>query len=149
MMENKMLELHVEHNFSVPVTRLYQAWITTEDLKQWWKPSDNELQKVEQQVENGGTIRYEFVGKDKQPSLVITGKYQEVKENEKLTYSWNWDVSADGVQKSDHKLTIEFLSEGNGSKIKVTQDNFKNDESITPHKEGWVKALDSLNQFLG
>lgn len=147
-MENKTLELKVEHSFSVPVERLYQAWITEDDLKQWWKPADNQLKKAAQEVKEGGDISYEFVGKDDQLSLVITGKYKEVKENEKLVYSWNWDVSAEGVQKSDHELTIEFLADGDQSKIKVTQDNFKDDESITPHKEGWIKALDSLDQYL-
>lgn len=148
-METKTLELNAEHNFNVSAEKLYKAWITTEDLKQWWKPSGNELANVEQEVKEGGNIKYEFVGKDGQPSLLITGKYSEVKENEKLVYSWNWDVLADGVHKSDHKLVIEFLADGDNSKIKVTQDNFKDNESITPHQEGWVKALDSLGQYLG
>ncbi|RYE29185.1 MAG: hypothetical protein EOP42_14975 [Sphingobacteriaceae bacterium] len=148
-MQTETLELNVEHNFNVPVAKLYSAWISEEDLKQWWKPSGNELVNVDQEVKEGGNIKYEFVGKDEQPSLLITGKYSEVKENEKLVYSWNWDVSTDGVQKSDHKLTIAFLADGDNSKIQVTQDNFKDSESITPHQEGWEKALDSLGQYLG
>lgn len=143
-----MLKIELEHDFAVPVTRLYQAWITTEDLKQWWKPSENKLVKVEQQVQEGGDIRYEFEGQNGQTSLIITGKYSEVKPDEKLVYSWNWDVSADGVSKSDHHLNISFLANGDQSKIKVEQDNFENEESITPHKEGWVKALDALDNFL-
>lgn len=143
-----MLKIELEHDFAVPVTRLYQAWITTEDLKQWWKPSENTLVKVEQQVQEGGDIRYEFEGQNGQTSLIITGKYSEVKPDEKLVYSWNWDVSADGVGKSDHQLNISFLANGDQSKIKVEQDNFENEESITPHKEGWVKALDALDNFL-
>lgn len=143
-----MLKIELEHDFAVPVARLYQAWITTEDLKQWWKPSENKLVKVDQQVQEGGDIRYGFEGQNGQTSLIITGKYSEVKPDEKLVYSWNWDVSADGVSKSDHQLNISFLANGDQSKIKVEQDNFENEESVTPHKEGWVKALDALDNFL-
>ncbi|MGI4727796.1 MAG: SRPBCC family protein [Janthinobacterium lividum] len=143
-----MLKIELEHNFAVPVERLYAAWITTDDLKHWWKPSENTLVKVEQQVQDGGDIRYEFEGQNGKISLIITGKYSQVKPNEKLVYSWNWDVSADGVSKSDHQLNISFLADGEQSRIKVEQDNFANEESVTPHKEGWVKALDALENFL-
>ncbi len=143
-----MLKIELEHDFAVPAERLYQAWITTDDLKQWWKPSENKLVKVAQQVQEGGDIRYEFEGQNGQTSFIITGKYSEVTPNEKLVYSWNWDVSAEGVSKSDHQLKISFLADGEKSRIKVEQDNFENEESITPHKEGWVKALDALDNFL-
>lgn len=148
MMENNTLKIALEHDFAVPVDRLYEAWISEDDLKMWWKPSENELEKVVQQVQEGGDIRYEFKGPTGKINLIITGKYKEVKPNEKLVYSWNWDVSAEGIGKSDHELTIEFLKLGDNSKIKVTQDNFKDDESVNPHREGWIKALDALDSFL-
>lgn len=143
-----MLKLTLEHQFAVPVERLYQSWITTDDLKQWWKPSENKLVKVAQQVQNGGDIRYEFEGQNGHLSLIITGRYSEVKPNEKLVYSWNWDVSADGTSKSDHQLKIDFIADGENSKIMVEQDNFASEESVTPHREGWIKALDALDDYL-
>ncbi|RYY07928.1 MAG: SRPBCC domain-containing protein [Sphingobacteriaceae bacterium] len=147
-MEDKALTIALEHDFSVPAERLYEAWIKEDDLKNWWHPSENKLVNVAQTVEEGGDIRYEFEGQNGKSSLIITGKYKEVKPNEKLVYSWNWDVSAEGVEKSNHELIIEFVANGDQSKIKVAQDNFENDESITPHKEGWVKALAALDEYL-
>lgn len=147
-MENTALKVNAEKDFTVPVERLYQAWITAEDLKQWWKPADNTLTDVEQEVKENGQIKYQFEGKNNETQLVITGEYKEVKENEKLVYTWNWDVKEEALKKSDHLLTIEFIAEGDKSKIKVTQENFQEDESITPHQEGWEKSLNDLQQYL-
>ncbi len=147
-MENNETKLGAEKEFSVPVEKLYQTWITPEDLKQWWRPSESHLTTVELDVREGGRFTYVFEAKDGQKALTITGEYKEVKPNEKLVYTWNWDVASDNVAKSNHQLTIEFSAAGEGSKISVTQDNYKNDESVTPHEEGWEKALNDLNDYL-
>jgi uncharacterized protein YndB with AHSA1/START domain len=147
-MENTATTLTAEKDFAVPVIELYKAWITPEDLKQWWRPSDNQLVKAELDVKEGGQFKYEFEGKDGQTSLVITGEYQEVSENERLVYSWNWSVPANVVKPSEHALTILFIGEGDGSRIKITQENFLHDESINPHQEGWEKALNDLHDYL-
>jgi uncharacterized protein YndB with AHSA1/START domain len=147
-METTALKLEAEKDFKVPVQELYKAWVTPEDLKQWWKPSENHLTTVELDIKQGGKLKYEFAGKEDKATLVITGEYKEVKENEKLVYSWNWDVPADVIKPSEHVLSINFISEGDGSKIHVVQENFENEESITPHKEGWEKALNDLQTYL-
>jgi uncharacterized protein YndB with AHSA1/START domain len=147
-MESSALRLGAEKDFAVPVEQLYKAWITPEDLKQWWHPSDHHLKTVELDVKEGGQFKYEFEGKEGQTALTITGEYHEVKENEKLAYSWNWSISANEVKDSEHELTILFVADGDGSKIKVTQENFENEESINPHQEGWEKALSDLQAYL-
>ena len=90
----------------------------------------------------------EFEAKDGQKAVEITGEYKEVKPNEKLVYSWNWDVASKHIEKSDHQLTIKFEAAGSGSKINVTQENYQGDESVTPHAEGWEKALNDLHEYL-
>jgi uncharacterized protein YndB with AHSA1/START domain len=147
-MESNALRLSAEKDFTVPVEHLYKAWTTPEDLKQWWKPSGNQLKTVELDIQEGGKFKYEFEGKDSQITLLITGEYQEVKENEKLAYSWNWSVPANVVEPSEHELIILFFTDGEGSKIKVTQENFQDEESINPHQEGWEKALNDLQEYL-
>ena len=147
-MENTVMRLGAEKDFEVPVIELYKAWVTPEDLKQWWHPSDNKLVTAELDVKEGGQFKYEFEGKDGQTSLVITGEYQEVTVNERLTYSWNWSIPANVVKPSEHELTILFVANGEGSKIKITQENFLDDESINPHQEGWENALNDLHAYL-
>ena len=147
-MENTALRLGAEKEFNVTVEELYKAWTTPDALKEWWQPSGSKLKIVELDVKEGGAFKYEFEGKDGKTSLVITGNYQEVKENEKLAYSWNWNVPESEVKEAEHALTVLFVANGEGSQIKVTQENFENEESINPHKEGWEKALNDLHNFL-
>lgn len=140
--------MSAEKDFSVPVEQLYKAWITPEDLKQWWHPSDNKLKTVELDIREGGALKYEFEGPDGNISVVITGEYKEAKPNEKLVYTWNWQVTGSSLKQSDHQLSITFQPAGQGSKISVVQENLQSDESITPHREGWEKALDDLFSYL-
>jgi uncharacterized protein YndB with AHSA1/START domain len=147
-METQGTKVGAEKEFSVPVEKLYQAWITPEDLKQWWKPSENQLTEVELNNQEGGRIKYVFETKDGQPAITITGEYKEVKPNERLVYTWNWDLASENTKKSDHQLTIEFSSAGEGSKLSVTQENFQDGEAIEPHEQGWQKALEDLSNYL-
>jgi len=147
-MQTQETKVSAEKEFPVPVEKLYQAWTTPDDLKQWWKPSENKLKTVELDVREGGKFKYEFEAREGETAVIITGDYKEVKPNEKLVYSWNWDVPSDHIKKSDHQLTIAFQSSGEGSKISITQENYENDESITPHEEGWEKALNDLREYL-
>lgn len=147
-MENQETKIGAEKEFSVPTEQLYKAWITPEDLKQWWQPSENHLKTVELDVREGGSFRYEFETKEGQPAVVITGDYKEVKPNERLVYTWNWDVPNGDAKKSDHQLTIEFQSTGSGSKLSVTQENFQEQEAVNSHQQGWDKSLNDLHDYL-
>lgn len=141
---NKELKVEAQKNFSVSVDELYEAWTNPEQLKKWWKPMGNTLKDVVNDIRQGGSVKYVFNG-DK---LIISGEYLEVREKEKLVYTWNWELPEDAVRNAQYKLSVSFSSTGNGSKIHVIQDNFENEETMMPHQEGWEKGLTELEQFL-
>jgi len=140
----KALMVQIAKSFPVTAEQLYTAWTNPEQLKQWWKPMGNSLKEVINDVKEGGTVRYIF----NDNKLVISGQYLEVKPNERLVYTWNWELPADAVRNADYKLTINFVPKDNGSEINVLQENFENEESMLPHQEGWEKGLDNLENFL-
>lgn len=140
----KALIVQTAKNFPVAADQLYKAWTDPEQLKQWWKPMGNTLKEVINDLKQGGTVQYIFEG-DK---LVISGEYLEVKENEKLVYTWKWELPSDTVRNADYKLTIHFVNKDNGSEIDVLQENFETEESMLPHREGWEKGLNDLEKFL-
>lgn len=148
-MENKDFHLQAEKTFPVSVDELYDGWVNPEKLKQWWKPAGNQLREVEIDLTQGGQFRYVFETKDGQEDLKITGDYKEVEPKKRLVYSWNWELPhTQAVSNNEFQLTIEFSNDQDNSKIKVTQENFKDQESIHPHQEGWNKALNDLHNFL-
>lgn len=141
---NKEIKVEAGKSFSVGPDELYNAWTNPEQLKQWWKPMGNSLKEVINDLKEGGTVRYIF-DNDK---LVISGEYMEVKQKEKLVYTWNWELPQDAVRNAPYKLTVNFTGKDNGSEIKVLQENFQDEESMLPHREGWEKALSALEHFL-
>ena len=148
-MENKKAPVvSASKDFNVPADRLYKAWVTPEEQKQWWHPMGNELQEVTNELKEGGQIRYVFKNSQQEHPFEITGQYEEVKEGEKLVYSWNWEVPEQTLENSKYKLSVVFSKQGDGSRLEVQQENFADEESIHPHKEGWEKALNDLQQYL-
>jgi uncharacterized protein YndB with AHSA1/START domain len=147
-MENKDIQLNVDKDFPVPVERLYQAWTDPEALKQWWHPMGNQMQQARTKPEVGSPVEYVFANEQGEHSFTINGTYKEVEEGKKLVYTWNWQVPDATVGHSEFLLTVVFSPAGSGSRIAVTQENFKDEESVQPHHEGWEKGLNDLHRFL-
>lgn len=148
METNNAIKLEVTKDFPVPAARLYQAWITLEELKQWWHPMGNNLQQASTKPEQGGAIEYVFANEHGAHSFTIKGVYKEVEEGARLVYTWNWELPVAAVGNSEFILTVVFSSNEAGSRLAVTQENFTAEEAVQPHREGWEKALDELHGFL-
>ncbi len=138
--------LEVSKDFPVSVEHLYNAWISPKALKQWWKPMEKKLTDVQNEVKKGGSIKY--TANDSEPSLVITGEYEEVKEKEKLVYTWDFNFSEDAFEESPFRLTINFQENGDKSRLEVKQENLKDNEAVQVHKKGWEKQLENLKKYL-
>lgn len=142
-------KIEVSKDFEAPVEQLYKAWIEEEALKAWWHPMNNDLVAVTNELEEGGAIKYVFQNKDGQHAFTINGVYKEVQPVQKLVYTWNWEVASDNIGSSNYLLHISFEDAGNGrSKLQIVQDDFKEDEAVQPHQQGWEEALNSLEQHL-
>ena len=135
--------VQVNKRFPVSKDELYRAWTDEEQLKQWWKPMNKQLTKVENDIREGGKVAYHF-----ENDLVIEGEYKEVAEGEKLVYSWNWQVPEDSMHKGEYLLTVQFTDSGNESALDITQENFRSQHAIKPHEEGWEEALEALKHHL-
>lgn len=146
MKSTKEPVLEITKDFPVSVEKLYKAWISPTALKQWWKPMEKKLTDVQNDVKKGGSIKY--TANDSEPSLIITGEYEEVKEREKLVYTWDFNFSEDAFEESPFRLTINFQKNGEKSRLEVRQENLKDDEAIQVHRKGWDKQLENLKKYL-
>ncbi len=137
------LKLEISKHFTETKEKLFAAWTEGDQLKKWWKPMNNSIVEVSNDLKQGGVVKYVF-----ESGLIISGNYEEVLENKKLVYSWNWNFPKDEVKNADYKLSVTFTEEGKSSNINVVQTSFENEESILPHKEGWEKGLNDLAEYL-
>ncbi len=135
--------VQVSKDFPVSKEALYKAWTEEQQLKEWWKPMNKQLQKVENDIREGGRVAYHF-----DENLQIKGEYKEVAEGDKLVYSWNWELPEDSVHRGEYLLTVAFSGDGDKSTLDITQENFQHEHSIKPHTAGWEEALEHLHRYL-
>ena len=148
-MENATgVSLEIEKTFGVPVERLYQAWTTEDDLRQWWRPMENTLKQMTNELQEGGRVSYEFENSEQQHAFTIHGNYKKVEEVNRLVYTWNWELPTQAVKESEHLLTVLFEASGNESRLHIRQDQIADEESVHPHRDGWENALESLKAYL-
>ena len=148
MESSSAIRLNVAKDFEVSQERLFEAWTREEDLKEWWHPLGHQLEKVTNDLREGGKVSYEFSTTEGGPALRIEGTYKEVKGKEKLVYTWNWKMGEQGVGNAEYLLEVRILPRDSGSRLEVVQENFSDEEAVQPHKEGWEKALQDLKSYL-
>ncbi len=143
-MSNHQSKLEVSQEFQCSKDILFKAWNEPDQLKQWWKPLGKQLLEVTNDLTEGGNIRYVFDDN----SLTIDGKYEKVVDQELLEYTWNWHLTTDNIEDAEYRLSVRFEGDDQNTTLSVTQEGFKNEESIHPHEQGWKNALQQLNDFL-
>lgn len=143
MNSTQTFEVAIERNFNATKERLFEAWTKPEELKQWWHPLGRKLKDVENDVRPGGMVTYLF-----EDGLKVSGEYSEAVPAEKLVYTWNWELPEEPVENGKYLLRISFEGQGEKSTLKVKQENFTDEQSIQPHREGWDHALDNLEDYL-
>jgi uncharacterized protein YndB with AHSA1/START domain len=148
MESSTAIRLYVQKDFSVSRDRLFDAWTKEEELKKWWHPMGNQLERVVNELKDGGQVRYEFTNSEGGHPVTVEGVYKEVQNKEKLVYTWNWSLTDDTIRNAEFLLHIEFLEQEQGSRLQVAQENFSDEESMQPHREGWDKALQELKNYL-
>src|SRR5688500_13204282 len=116
-MNETITELKASKIFDASADQLYKAWTTPEELKQWWQPMGNKLKEANLDIKEGGSYKYLFVNDKGENAFEITGQYNEVKEGEKLVYSWNWKTHSELIENNEYDLTISFIYGGSGSRI--------------------------------
>ena len=135
--------IEIERQFDVDVETLFKAWTQAEQLKQWWHPMGNTITDVKNELKENGAVEYYFGDE----GCEITGTYSEVVPNEKLVYTWVWNMN-DESSESGYTLKIGFSAVGEGSKLHVVQEGFSGPDFLKPHEDGWEKGLEDLAAYL-
>ncbi|MBC7390469.1 MAG: SRPBCC domain-containing protein [Opitutaceae bacterium] len=147
-MENKnenILEISKELNVSRE--ELFKAWTETEQLKKWWRPENLQLESVENDINPQGKVKYIFKtteGKD----LTVEGEYKEAIKNERLVYTWNWEIPEASTEDGHFTLTILFKENNGKSILDVKQEPFSTHESVAIHQKAWETSLQELAAYL-
>ena len=144
-LEIELNHVTIRRSFAVPVERVYRAWTDPKRMAHWFKPNERWLSsEVEMDLRVGGAIQIVMVHSDGD-RVVIQGKFLEVVENERLSFSWNSNFEPDGT--GDSRVTVEFVSTDIGTNFSLTHDRVVREEEIASFTSGWEGAVVNLASY--
>ena len=120
--------------------KVFEAWTKPESLEKWFLPMSIASVKVKNDFRVGGSYQIDMVSGEGEV-YVHTGEYKEIKENEKLVFTWN----SDWVKNS--QITLEFKDAGENTEIILTHEMLPTDETREEHRQGWSSIFDKLGKI--
>ena len=137
MNTNKKTEITVSITVNAPIQKVWQFWTLPEHIKQWnFASNDWHAPKAENDLRAGGKFLSRMEAKDGSFGFDFWGVYDEVKENELITYTMG-----DG-----RKAKISFINEGNAAKVIETFEA-ENENSIELQQYGWQAILNNFKKY--
>jgi uncharacterized protein YndB with AHSA1/START domain len=134
--------LVLSRSFDAPVEKVFAAWTNPEIANKWMAPGEM-IAEVDMDARVGG--RYRIQMKEPDGNMHITGgEYTEVVENERLTYTWQWEGSDE-----ETLVTVDFHgSESDQTNITVTHSRFSTAALRDDHEQGWTSCIAQLEALL-
>ncbi|MGF1475660.1 MAG: SRPBCC domain-containing protein [Geminicoccaceae bacterium] len=136
--------LTIERYFDTPPSQLFQAWVDPARHRLWMGPKG--VQVVEQKLDPrpGGVFDVMMENAEGQRHHV-RGEYKEVVSGKRLVFTFAW--VHDGERGHETVVKVDFQAEGDGTKLRLTQELFETEESRDHHNEGWSGSLDRLEEL--
>jgi uncharacterized protein YndB with AHSA1/START domain len=136
--------LRIRRTFDAPREKLFQAWIDPEKMTEWFCHAKPNLigKLLVMDVRSGG--QYGFDVSDASGKVFkVRGEYLEIKEPEKLVFTWFWETEP---AYGNTVVTLEFVDLGNKSELILAHEQFANSDARDKHNIGWAFCLDSLQR---
>lgn len=135
------MKLRLERLIRADRERAFAAWTEPEQIERWSAPEGLSIAEGELDLRVGGRWRAVMVAPDGARHEAF-GRYLEVTPPERLVYTHAWRRE-DG-DSPETTVTVEFLAEGDATRVVLTQEGFATPQSRDGHREGWSSTLDNL-----
>jgi len=142
--QQRTVALQIRRTFQAARDRVFRAWTTPEEIKQWKAPGDRTTPLVEVDLRVGGTYRIHMRSPDG-AEVRLVGVYREVDPPKKLVYTWRWETSP---EMGETLVTVEFLERGPATEVVLRHELFGTEDTREKHEYGWRGSLDKLAEIL-
>jgi uncharacterized protein YndB with AHSA1/START domain len=137
-----MVTLIVRKTIRATAERLFAAWTTAEQLKEWWGPQGVKCVAAEVDLRKGGRYR---IGNQLPDGKIlwISGEFEVIEAPRKLVYTWRIEPDTTSVE----RVTVQFETQGENTEVIVTHERIASEEVRDMHQQGWVGCLAGLERF--
>ena len=136
------LVLEIDRTFDAPRALVFRLWSAPEHISRWWGPRGYYLSHCEMEFREGGKWRFCMMPESGKGHW-IHGEYREIRSPERLSFTYTND--ADG---HDMLVEMDFLEEGQKTRLKFRQAVFMNVRERDGHNGGWSEALEIFERYL-
>ena len=134
--------LQVKRFVKSPPERVFTAWTTPAQIKQWFGPATCQVLDAEVDLRVGGKYRFR-VFNEGMGEMAVRGEYREVSEPTKLVFTWQWEDDPDW-EKVTSVVTVELVAKDGGTEVRITHNGLPSAEHAGRHEHGWNGCLDKL-----
>ncbi|MBI1201970.1 MAG: ATPase [Rhodopseudomonas sp.] len=129
--------ISVETTVSAPVERVWAAYTTPDDIKQWNAASDDwHTTSASVDLREGGAFSSRMEAKDGSMGFDFAGTYTKVEVCKLIEYKFG-----------DRHARVEFSPVGGGVRVSVTFDA-EGQHSLEQQRAGWQSILDSFKRYV-
>jgi uncharacterized protein YndB with AHSA1/START domain len=125
------MKIIVETTIDAPIEKVWRAWTTPEDIKQWNAASDDwHTTQASVDLRVGGTFSSRMEAKDGSMGFDFAGTYARIVENQLIECAFG-----------DRVLLVEFLEGEGGVTVRETFDA-ESTHPVEQQRAGWQAILD-------
>ena len=127
------MKVTIETTVKAPIAKVWSAWTTPEDIKQWNAASDDwHTTQAVVDLREGGAFSSRMEAKDGSFGFDFAGIYTKVIPNELLEFTFG-----------DRAAKVEFLNGENGVIVRETFDA-ETEHPIEMQRQGWQAILNNF-----
>jgi len=138
--------LYIERILKAPQQRVFEAFADPEQMYKWFGPDGCTCRRNIMDVRKGGEYSLTVVHPDGSESTV-SGQYSTITPYQFLEFTWGW-LQDDGTRGTETVVKIDFLVEGDTTKLVLNQGVFGAAEFRDKHLSGWSACFDGLEIHL-
>jgi uncharacterized protein YndB with AHSA1/START domain len=136
--------LSITRHYPVAPEKVWRAWTDPQALSRWFGPGEpDSVTRAELDVRAGGRYHIAFHTPDGEQHDV-SGTYEEVVENRKLSFTWAWKSTPERVS----LVTIELRPTSRGCELNFRHERFFDQQARDNHERGWTATLTKLDRLL-
>ena len=131
------MKITVETTLSAPIERVWRAYTTPEDIKQWNAASaDWHTTAATVDLRVGGAFSSRMEAKDGSMGFDFAGTYTNIVKHKLIEYSLG-----------DRSVRVEFIDASMGVKVRVTFDS-EPTHSVEQQRDGWQAILNNFTRHV-
>jgi uncharacterized protein YndB with AHSA1/START domain/predicted enzyme related to lactoylglutathione lyase len=138
--------LIVKRLIKAPRERVYAAWTSAEELKQWFGPESCRVTSARIDLRVGGKYHMDITS-ERMGEVKLDGVYREIAPPSRLVFTWKFSGPPE-LEFPDTLVTVDFRGVEEGTDVQITHEELPNAEIRDDHTEGWNGCLDKLQKAL-